>query len=371
MGLSVDIEKKLGSFLLKISFEANEGTLGLLGASGCGKSMTLKCIAGIENPDRGRIVLDDVVLFDSAAKINLPPQKRNVGYLFQQYALFPNMTVEKNIFCGFKGNPSCKRLSKSALKEKAGELVAMMGLDGLEKKYPSQLSGGQQQRVAIARMLASDPKLILLDEPFSALDSQLRFTLEAQLREVLKRRNQPVIFVSHNRDEVYRLSDTMAVIKDGTIETMGDKHEVFLSPQTVNGARMTGCKNISEFQVLSGNHVFAKQWNINICVDAKKEPLLETATHIGLRMHNIDFAEEGDCENVYECRVEEEIENPFSYTLMLRVIPNEQDETGELNQNCTSVCLGMELSKERWERHRASTIMVKLPKEAFLILKDD
>ena len=150
MNLSVDIHKDLGTFKLDVSFETDSGQItGLLGASGCGKSMTLRCIAGIEKPDRGRIVLDDRVLFDSEQHIDLPPQKRRVGYLFQNYALFPNMTVAQNIAVGVR--------DKKVRQETVERLVRTLYLDGQEKKYPRQLSGGQQQRVALARILASAP----------------------------------------------------------------------------------------------------------------------------------------------------------------------------------------------------------------------
>ena len=163
MSLSVDIEKKLGAFHLRSQFEAPDETMALLGASGCGKSMTLKCIAGIVTPDRGRIVLGGRVLFDSEKKINLPPQQRRVGYLFQQYALFPNMSVEQNILCGIRSGDKAEK--RRVLAEK----IRMFRLEGLEKKHPAQLSGGQQQRVALARILCSEPEAILLDEPFSAI----------------------------------------------------------------------------------------------------------------------------------------------------------------------------------------------------------
>lgn len=150
----------------------------MLGASGCGKSVTLKCIAGIMTPDKGRIELDGQVLFDAEKGINLPPQKRRVGYLFQQYALFPNMTVVQNICCGIR--------ARGAERERlVREQMRRFQLEGLEKSYPAQLSSGQQQRVALARILAGEPKAILLDEPFSALDSYLKWSLEAELTQML------------------------------------------------------------------------------------------------------------------------------------------------------------------------------------------
>ena len=189
MSLYVDIEKRLGAFRLQSKFEVADETLALLGASGCGKSVTLKCIAGIMTPDRGRIVLNGRVLFDSEKKIDLTPQQRRVGYLFQQYALFPNMTVEQNILCGIREG---RRSEKRAL---AAEKLRMFRLEGLEKKYPAQLSGGQQQRVALARILCSEPQAILLDEPFSALDSYLKWNLELELSDLLAGFRGPILWV--------------------------------------------------------------------------------------------------------------------------------------------------------------------------------
>ena len=166
MSLFVDIRKKLKGFSLNVSFETNGDYLGVLGSSGSGKSMTLKCIAGIETPDEGLIILNGKVLFDSKKKINLKPQERNIGYLFQNYALFPNMTVEKNIGIGLKG-------SKYEKNRKINEIIEAFHLQGLEKKYPRQLSGGQQQRVALARCIIYKPDVLMLDEPFSALDTYL------------------------------------------------------------------------------------------------------------------------------------------------------------------------------------------------------
>ena len=152
MSLSVDIRKRLGSFTLDVNFTAERGITSLLGASGCGKSMTLKCIAGIEKPDEGVIELDGRTLYDSAKGINLPPQARRVGYLFQNYALFPNMTVRQNILCGLN-----REKDRAVKQRRLREMLKMMQLEGFEERKPAQLSGGQQQRVALARILVSDP----------------------------------------------------------------------------------------------------------------------------------------------------------------------------------------------------------------------
>ena len=193
MSLLVDVSKDYGKFQLNVHFEHNQGILGMLGASGSGKSLTLKLISGILTPDRGKIILDNRVLYDSERKINLPPKKRKVGYLFQNYALFPNMTVEKNILCGLHWEKDKRRK-----REKMQSVIELLRIKELLKKYPAQLSGGQQQRTALARILVSEPELLLLDEPFSALDSYLRDQLQIQFLEILIVFDKEVILVSHS-----------------------------------------------------------------------------------------------------------------------------------------------------------------------------
>ena len=207
MSLNVDIRKTLGSFHLDVSFRTEGDVLGLLGASGCGKSMTLKCIAGIERPDEGRIELNGRVLFDSEARIDLPPQRRRVGYLFQQYALFPTMTAEQNIAAG------ARRLAKADRAAAVNAMMEKMQIAGLGGKFPAQLSGGQQQRVALARILISDPEVMLLDEPFSALDAHLRDRMEQEVMELLRDFGRDALIVSHSRDELYRMTDRIAVYR--------------------------------------------------------------------------------------------------------------------------------------------------------------
>ena len=204
--LEVQIYKKLAEFDLDASFQVDDNILGLMGASGSGKSMTLKCIAGIETPDQGRIVLNNRVLFDSEKKINVPIQKRNVGYMFQSYALFPNMNVYENISVGLR-----------ARKVKDVDIVVQKVMQQfrifeLASRYPKQLSGGQRQRVA----LAYEPDVLLLDEPFSALDEDLKEDLLQELKNELQI-SKPVIFVSHNKEEVNELCDLKYKIKQGEI----------------------------------------------------------------------------------------------------------------------------------------------------------
>ena len=346
MSLFVDIEKTAGDFHLKMRFEAENGVLSLLGASGCGKSMTLKCIAGIEKPDRGKIVLNGVTFFDSEQHIDLPPQKRRVGYLFQQYALFPNMTVRQNIRCG------CR--SKKNADAAVAEIVRTMRLEGLENLRPAALSGGQQQRVALARILVNEPEVLLLDEPFSALDSHLRLRLEQEVRRVTRAFGKPVIFVSHNREEVFRLTDRIALMKAGHIETLGEKNAVFADPVTLSGAALVGCRSFSRVRPTEGCRVFAEDWGTELTLP--REPA--GCTHVGIRAQDVRFGGEG--ENPVRCRVKEVIENPFSVTLELLPLTA---PPGAATVSCRC-------GKEFYEKIKAEELTVRLPPEALLLLKE-
>ena len=347
MSLYVDIEKNLGAFHLKAKFEVGDETIALLGASGCGKSLTLKCIAGIEKPDRGKIIVDGVTLFDSEKRINLSPQARRTGLLFQNYALFPNMTVRQNICAGTKREREVKKRAKSA-----ADIMERFGLTELAERYPHQLSGGQQQRVALARILVSAPRILLLDEPFSALDSHLRFQLEQEVRQVMRQFGKTVVLVSHDRDEVFRMSDQIAIMDGGQIQVVGPRHTVFHAPQTRRGAILTGCKNISAIRLLNEGKAEALDWGITL----ELPNLTPQITAIGIRMHDIRA---GGGVNSFRCRVVEEIENPFSYTVMLRPV-----------DAARGVPIGWELSKEQWRQRKAQEVEICCPQEAILLLHE-
>ena len=292
MSLLVDVEKSLGGFHLKVSFETGEGVLALLGASGCGKSMTLKCIAGIERPDRGRIVLNGRTLFDSEQHIDLPPQKRRVGYLFQQYALFPNMTVEQNIAAGARGRKDAKQI--------VTEKIAALHLQGLERLRPFQLSGGQQQRVALARILVSEPEALLLDEPFSALDAYLRWELEMELADTLAGFHGPAVFVSHSREEVFRLCRDVCVLTEGRSEPKQDVQRLFAHPETRSACLLSGCHNISRLQDLGGGRLLAVDWGTELqCAESD----LSAYDYVGVKSRHLELnAAEGQT-NRFPCRV--------------------------------------------------------------------
>ena len=276
MAVNVEITRQLGDFKLDIRFSSHARRIGILGASGCGKSMTLKSIAGIELPDSGRIEISGRVLFDKEKKVNLKPQKRNVGYLFQNYALFPTMTVAQNIAAGLKGN-------KAENEKRVQEMIRKFRLQGLEKHLPGQLSGGQQQRVALARIMAYEPDVILLDEPFSALDMFLKDQLQREMVNMLEDYEGTVIMVSHDRDEIYRFSEELLIMDQGKIVAAGPTKEVFRNPENKTAARLTGCKNFSRIRKLGEDTVEAVDWNLVLHVE---RTVPEDAEYMGYRAHD-------------------------------------------------------------------------------------
>lgn len=284
MKLTVNIEKKCGDFSLKADFITDGEVFGLLGASGCGKSLTLKCIAGVEKPDRGRICLGETVLFDSDEKINIPARKRNVGYLFQDYALFPNMTVLQNIMCACKSE------------DKAREFVHRFYLSGKENLKPAALSGGEKQRTAIARMLAAEPELVMFDEPFSAVDSSLKAGLEREIRKVIKSCGGQALLVSHSRDEVHRLTDRIAVMEQGRIDVIQEKKSLFENPLTAAAARLSGWENISPVEAKEDGTFMASQWGISLptCGCQNKG----RAAFAAIRADSFEIAEDDDKEGI-------------------------------------------------------------------------
>ena len=307
MSLEVEIEKRFAGFTLRAQFTAQNTATAILGASGCGKSMTLRCIAGIVKPDKGRIVLDGVPLFDSEKKIDLPPQKRGVGLLFQNYALFPNMTVEQNILCGLHAEPDrAKRRAACA------EMIRALRLEGLEKRLPAALSGGQQQRVALARILAANPKILMLDEPFSALDSYLREQVEGEVGALLAAFQGPALLVTHNRDEAYRLCREMIVMDGGRVLRAGETKAVFADPRSCTAARLTGCKNILPCVKAGPRSVRLAGWEAELHLAAE---VPEAVCAVGIRAH--DFAPcAAGAPNALPVRVVSSGENPFDWNLI-------------------------------------------------------
>lgn len=348
MSLLIDIEKRLGSFHLQVQLQAQDEVTALSGASGCGKSMTLKCIAGIVTPDRGRIVLNDRVLFDSAAHIALPPQRRRMGYLFQNYALFPTMTVEKNILCAIPGSKTEKGAALS-------DAVRRFRLEGLEHHYPAQLSGGQQQRVALARILCSQPEVILLDEPFSALDSYLKWDLELKLSDFLENFSGPILWVSHDRGEVFRNCKRVCVLDQGSSQGTFTLRQLFHEPETEAAARLSGCKNIVE-AVPAGSAVTLPAWGLTLNCG---KPVPADICQAGIRARHVMTVPEGTPDAFY-CTVERVIQDVFTTIVLLR--PEGAASGAPL--------LRMELERDDWRRlNRPEGLWIAIQPRDILLLK--
>jgi molybdate transport system ATP-binding protein len=235
---SVEITKRLPGFTLDVAWTAGDGVAVLFGPSGAGKTLTLQCLAGLIEPDAGRVVVDDRVLFDAAAGVDLPPQRRRVGYVFQGYALFPHLTVAENVGFGLRNRPRAVRDTRVA------EVIERLDLGGLERRRPSELSGGQRQRVALGRALAIDPALLLLDEPLSALDAPLRRALRDELRSILSGWGTAAVVVTHDFTEAYRLADRIIVYESGRVIQEAPRAELLWQPASESVARVMGLRNV-------------------------------------------------------------------------------------------------------------------------------
>ncbi|NCJ07153.1 ATP-binding cassette domain-containing protein [Synechococcales cyanobacterium C] len=355
MSLIVDIQKQLPQYCLEVAFDLEEEALGILGGSGSGKSMTLRCVAGIETPTRGTIVLNNRILYDSGKGINLPSRDRRVGFLFQNYALFPHLTVAQNIAYGLKG------MSKDAVNRRGIGQLAQMRLSDLGNRYPHQLSGGQQQRVALARALAPEPDVLLLDEPFSALDTHLRSELEKQLIKTLSSYQGLTLFVSHNLEEAYRVCQNLLVLSAGKVVAAGQKQTIFDHPGTLTVAQLTGCKNYSRIQPIAAQEIHALDWN---CTLQTAEPILSRHTHVGIRAHQIAFPTTSDQPNTVPAWLTWTSETPHRMTLYLKL--------GAPPLDADDYHLQAEVFKEKWEglKDRSTPWFAYLEPSRLLLLHD-
>ena len=308
--LEVDIERRLENFMLNLAISTARGAAGLLGPSGSGKSMTLRMIAGVSTPDRGRIALNGRVLFDSAGGINLPSARRKIGMVFQDYALFPHLTVADNVGFGLAGLDAAERRTQ------VEQLLAAMDIDELANRFPREISGGQRQRVAIARCMAMQPDALLLDEPFAALDPHLRRQTEEQLRQTLSDFHGPVVFVTHDMEEAFRFCTDLLVLNEGRVIAHGPKHELFERPRTVAAARLTGCKNIVAATRVDDQRITIPAWDCQLTTSTKVPGAL---THLGYRSHQLVFREQGGGENTFPCWLVSTSEAPHEMTLYLRL----------------------------------------------------
>ncbi len=360
--MEIQVAKQLPEFTLDVAFQVqDDAPLGILGPSGAGKSMLLRCIAGLEAPDRGRITLRDRVLFDSARKIDVPARSRRVGLLFQHFALFPHRTVAENIAFGLRHLPLAERQSRLAA------VTRQTHIAGLEHRYPRELSGGEQQRVALARALAVDPEALMLDEPLSALDTYLRGQIEAQLQQTFSDYGRPSLLVTHSMEEAYRLCRRLLVISRGRAAASGDIEEIFRHPPSAEVARLTGCKNICRARPLSPHEVEAADWGIRVCV---ARTIRQAPVCVGIRAHHIDFVESAtpgaSAENVFPCWLVRSSETPFRITLFVSLrppetrgrgqehaaVPLQQSREAQPRNDLPEFDLQAEVFKEKWERFR-------------------
>ena len=347
--LSVNIHKEMDDFTLNINFESGAGVTALLGASGCGKSTALRCIAGLETPDRGRIVLNGRVLFDSGKNINLPPQQRRVGYLFREYALFPNMTVRDNLYA------VARRLPRARQRAAVDEKLRVFRLEGVGDLYPRQLSGGQRQRAALARALASEPKALLLDEPFSAIDSHLRWQAELELGELLRPYAGDVILVTRERDEVCRMCKTVCVLSDGHSEETISVRDLMAAPRTVSAALISGCENFSRVKRVNATHVKCVNWGVTL---ETSQEISGVCSYVGVHAYDLHIARSGE-PNRFDARVVRVIDNRASAIVMLA------PEGG-------NSLLRMELPKREWAAMRnPETVLLGVAPENVMTLSGE
>ena len=328
MSLVLDIKKAYPDFSLDVRLEAAGERVALLGASGCGKSCTLRCIAGVETPDEGRIAVNGVTFFDSARGINLSPQQRKCALLFQNYQLFPNLSVADNVLAGVEG-----RLSREGRDELARRYLSIFGMAGYADRYPARLSGGQQQRVALARMLAARPAIYMFDEPFSALDSFLKSALEQNLLDLFSVIDSTVLYVSHDIDEACRLCERICVLHNGRVEEDGTVEQVVQRPQTLAALRLTGCKNTSRARKVGDTLVEALDWGMTFDVSA---PVADDVAYLGVRANyfHIDNRE-APGKNSYMLRVARVSDSRFERLVLLD--PPRSDASSRLTWKVNTV----------------------------------
>ena len=234
-----------GSFAIDVQLRAENGITVLFGHSGAGKTSILRTIAGILTPDEGRIRLGERVFYDSARGVCMPIQERRVGYVFQNHALFPHLTAEQNVLYGSRTH------SRHHARKRVDELFAMLGIQKVAEQYPRELSGGEQQRVALARSLATDPQIMLLDEPLSAVDAAMRSRLLEEISDLQSRSGIPFLYVTHNHSEAVRLGKMMYVIHEGSVMQEGSPLEIFNAPRSAPVARVVGTENVFVGRILA------------------------------------------------------------------------------------------------------------------------
>jgi len=360
MGIKVDFRKRFyrdndrkkgkePSFTVDVNLETDNELVVLFGQSGSGKTTTLRCIAGLEKPNGGKIQVNEKVYFDCHKRIELSPQQRSLGYVFQNYALFPHMDVKKNITYGLKGWTDQEK------ERRMREMLRLLHIEGLEDHYPAQLSGGQKQRVALARALAPKPDILLLDEPFSALDMVVRVKLREMIIKIQKDLDIPVLFITHNRVEAFTLADKIVVLHKGSVQQVGTPEEVFYHPKNRHVAELVGVTNIFDDAVvidhIGPDQTLLKAGNLNIIarhMDLKHDEKVEW----GIRPENIilvgpDKGNKGMHENHFSGKVISIVNKGTSKLIavgsnnerrvLISEVSNKEYEELNLSQGCSCI----------------------------------
>lgn len=307
VSLSVQILKKLDEYTLNVKLETAGERTALLGASGSGRTAALRCIAGFDTPDRGRIVLNDRVLFDSEKRINLSPRRRHIGFLFPDYALFPHMTVRQNLLAAAQTLPQEKRAAA------VNEALRSFRLEAEEARFPGELSGVERRRAALARMLLTEPEALLLDEPFAAIDAHLRWQAELELSELLRGYDGDVLLSTSDRGEACRLCETVSVFSNGNAGRKTEVRELLYDPGTVSAAQVSGCENFSRIRRVDPMHVRCLSWGVTL---RTSEPVENAVTYVGVHASSFHIAAGGE-PNRFDARVMRVIEDAFSTIVLL------------------------------------------------------
>ncbi len=363
--LVVNIEKQLTDFCLKVDFTCDRAPLGILGASGAGKTTIMRCIAGLETPDRGKIVLNNRVLYDSQQKIDLPIRERNCGLLFQDYALFPQLTVAENVAFGLDS-----QLTKREQQQAVSKQLHLVELAHMGNRYPEELSGGQQQRVALARLRASNPEIMLLDEPFSALDTYLRHKQEKLLRQSLKTYPGITILITHNLEEAYRICPRLLVLDQGRAIAKDTKENIFYRAPNFRTAQVTNCKNFSDAHLINRQKVRATNWQCELKIPGydASESLDQTKLVIGIRAHQIRLEAKTPKSqtniNVFDCWLTGYSETQHRVTCYLKLHQPPQNEADYQLQT--------EILQDKWQDLQTQPFpwQVQLKPERIMIFQD-
>ena len=302
--LEVEVKKSLPDFQLDIKLSVDRELISILGPSGSGKTMTLFCIAGLIRPDQGSIRLNGRTLFSSATGIFSPPQKRNIGFVFKNYALFPHLTVAENIAYGIIGKP------KNSVKQKVAELLDLIHIPGLKDRYPAELSSGQQQRVALARAIAPEPEALLLDEPFSALDTYRRERLEFELLSLNQYYRGDILFVTHDLHQGFKLGNRIAIFENGSVTQCDLRNKVISAPANRTAAKLTGVKNLFRGQItgITGESLLvfipAFDKSLKIKLSDRLNLSVNQLIYIGIRPEHLEVVDRS-INNSIACQVEQ------------------------------------------------------------------